>query len=481
MHKDARTRFILSSLSRAFLVNFSIRQGDPIAMILYIIYVEPLLVALEDRLSGLPMPHAIHDHSNEKEVLEGYCDDLNILTNKLGDFEILARTITAFEGYSGAILSRNYKCKVMGIGKWVDKENWPIPWLRPVKSVKIFGIFVSDSYNDIINVNWNFRFEKFKNSVLSWSTRALVSVQQKVEVIKIFALSRIYFVAYILPMRVNMIEKIESLIGRFIWSGSGILRIALHELKHGKLEGGLNLPCVATMNRSLLSSQCIRLLKSGDIKSVSHVDYWMGPLLSSIFPNLGLKSVPRSTPEYFSLIADCLATLMIDEVLTHSTALELTNRKIYSSFLKLEEPKIVKDFPNVDYTKIWKLLHEYVPSEHVDIMLRLLHDKLPVPERLFRIGVMANPYCLSCPGQQIADKVHVLTHCLRIRRCWSWLRAKIAGISQGMHQCSDWDLLHIRLPNSMTQREICLEKLFGFLTFKYREFQFDFTSIGFNM
>ena len=98
------------------------------------------------------------------------------------------------------------------------------------------------------------------------------------------------------------------------------------------------------MNRSLLSSQCIRLLKSGDIKSVSHVDYWMGPLLSSIFPNLGLKSVPRSTPEYFSLIADCLATLMIDKVLTHSTALELTNRKIYSSFLKLEEPKIVKDF-----------------------------------------------------------------------------------------------------------------------------------------
>ena len=86
MHKDARTRFILSSLSRAFLVNFSIRQGDPIAMILYIIYVEPLLVALEDRLSGLPMPHAIHDHSNEKEVLEGYCDDLNILKNKLGDF-----------------------------------------------------------------------------------------------------------------------------------------------------------------------------------------------------------------------------------------------------------------------------------------------------------------------------------------------------------------------------------------------------------
>ena len=502
LHKDAQTRFILSSLSQAIAVNFSIRQGDPIAMILYIIYVEPLLVALEERLAGLPMPHAVQDQSNDKEVLEGYCDDLNILTNDLEDFEKLAAIITSFEGYSGAILSRNYKCKVIGFGKWVNKDNWPIPWLRTVRSVKIFGIFISDSYSEIINDNWNFRFEKFKNSVMSWSTRALVSVQQKVEVIKIFALSRIYFVASILPMRVKMINKIESFIGKFIWTGSGILRIALQELKHDKLKGGLNLPCVATMNKSLLSSQCLRLLNSGDSKSVSHIHFWLGPLLPSIFPNMGLIPVARDTPEYFSFIGDCLATLMIEDVLTALTATVLTNRVIYRNMLKLEKPKVERDFPNVNFTKIWKLWQEYVPAENIDIMLKLLHNKLPVPERLRRVGVMANSLCVFCPGQD-ADIVHVLTSCLRVKICWTWLRRKVAGICQSLSQYSDWDLLHLNLPNSMRQKgivwlishyisyawkhystaqgEMNLGQFFGFLTFKYKESQFNFDSIGFNL
>ena len=46
LHEGARTRFILTSLSRAIEVIFSIRQGDPLAMLLYIIHIEPLLLAL---------------------------------------------------------------------------------------------------------------------------------------------------------------------------------------------------------------------------------------------------------------------------------------------------------------------------------------------------------------------------------------------------------------------------------------------------
>ena len=136
-------------------------------------------------------------------------------------------------------------------------------------------------------------------------------------------------------------------------------------------------------------------------------------------------------------------------------------------------------------------------------MLRLLHNKLPVPERLCRVGVMTNSVCVFCPGQEVADTVHVLSSCVRVRICWSWLRGKVAGICQSLRQCSDWDLLHLSLPKSMKQKgitwlisnyvsyawkhystkqgEMNLEKLFGFLTFKYKEGQHDFNSIGFNL
>ena len=169
------------------------------------------------------------------------------------------------------------------MGAWAGKESWPVSWLKPVKSLKVFGIFVSDSYSEILTLNWDFQFQKFKNAIFSWSSRTLDTLQQRIEVVRVFALSRVYYVASILPIKSSMVKKFESVLGKFIWHGSGrILRVALDELKNDHLSGGLNMPCLATMSKSLLSSQFLRLLRSGDIKSIAHVDYWMGSLLSDL-------------------------------------------------------------------------------------------------------------------------------------------------------------------------------------------------------
>ena len=79
LHDGAKTRFILSMLTGSIDVIFSIRQGDPLAMLLYIIYVDPLLVVLERELFGLQLPHVT-------ELLESYCNDLNIMTDDVEDF-----------------------------------------------------------------------------------------------------------------------------------------------------------------------------------------------------------------------------------------------------------------------------------------------------------------------------------------------------------------------------------------------------------
>ena len=113
-----------------------------------------------------------------------------------------------------------------------------------------------------------------------------------------FALSRVYYISSILPIKPNMVKKFESLMGKFIWQGSGrILRVALEELKNEHLSGGLNLPCLATMSNALFSSQCLRLLKSGDEKAVAHLDFWMGALLADIVPVMGLAEQAMVTTE----------------------------------------------------------------------------------------------------------------------------------------------------------------------------------------
>ena len=182
LHFQATTRLILKNLTSEILLLLSIRQGDPLAMILFIIYIEPLLIALEEELSGFKMGPLV-------QKTESFCDDVNVVTNNLQDFQITNEVVLKFELSSGAILSRNCKCKVLGFGSWADRDTWPLSWLTTAKTVKMFGIIISNSYKDIIKLNWDLRFRKFSEAIYSWNNRQLDTLAQRIEVLRVFALS----------------------------------------------------------------------------------------------------------------------------------------------------------------------------------------------------------------------------------------------------------------------------------------------------
>ena len=453
-------------------------------MLLYIIYVESFLLALERTLTGLRLPAV-------RQTLEAYCDDINLLTDDLEDFVRMAEEVDRFELFSGAILSRDKKSKVVGFGSWAERKVWPISWLRPVESIKIFGIFICDSYSEMLSLNWEFRFKKFSDAIFSWSPRVLDTLQQRVEVVRIFALSRVYYVSAILPIKPAMVKKFESLIGRFIWKGSGkVLRVAINELKNVHLAGGLNLPCLATMSDALLSSQCVRLLKSGDEKSMKHMDYWIGSLLASVVTGFGQGVQAVDSHEYFNYLGECLTGIMISEVLSASTLSTLINKMIYMDLASFPLPKVVREAV-VCYEPVWKRLHSSVVHAGArDILFLLIHNKLPVQERLFRIGLKQDPYCQYCVGAEIADLEHFFCSCEKTRQAWAWVRLKILGLCDQGLLCSNMELLNLLLPRTHFEQEIVwlvsnyveyvwhsvfiknseirFEKFFGFLSFKYK-------------
>ena len=53
LHEGATTRFILKFLTDPIKVLFSIRQGDPLSMLLYIIYIDPLLMMIKKMTKSL--------------------------------------------------------------------------------------------------------------------------------------------------------------------------------------------------------------------------------------------------------------------------------------------------------------------------------------------------------------------------------------------------------------------------------------------
>ena len=87
-------------------------------------------------------------------------------------------------------------------------------------------------------------------------------------------------------------------------------------------------------------------------------------------------------------------------------------------------------------------------------MFLLIHNKLPVSERMFRIGVKVDPYCSHCPGAEVDDVEHFFCYCERTRQCWSWVRLKISGLcGQGLRS-SNWELLNFVLPKTQFEQGI---------------------------
>ena len=189
-HTDITTRFILNGLTEAIQLSFSFRQGDPISMILYLIYIEPLLVMLGKRLQGLQFP-------NFREIDDDYCDDIEILVEKEEDLLVADEIFRKFESFSGAKVNRSTKSKILGLGGFQDRQVWPLPWLKVQKSLKIFGIQIYPSYAQILESNWTDLLQKFRGKR---NLRSLDTFQQRVDVLQIFGTSKLWYLSQVLPL-----------------------------------------------------------------------------------------------------------------------------------------------------------------------------------------------------------------------------------------------------------------------------------------
>ena len=116
----------------------------------------------------------------------------------------------------------------------------------------------------------------------------------------------------------------------------------------------MNLPCLASMARSLLFSQLCRLIRSGEKKTLEHVSYWLGDLLESLAPDINLGQLRATeTPEYFAHVADIVAEMMMSEKVTAGTIKRITNKTVYAEVTSsFPPPKIVRE-SNRDYKTSW--------------------------------------------------------------------------------------------------------------------------------
>ena len=110
---------------------------------------------------------------------------------------------------------------------------------------------------------------------------------------------------------------------------------------------------------------------------------------------------------------------------------------------------------NRDYSIAWRRLHSpIVDCKARDVLFLLLHNKLPVKERLFRIGLRHDPYCIKCAGAEINGIVHFFCTCEAVCNTWSWLKRQVVEVGHLGAGLDDWELVNLLFTKSSNDSEI---------------------------
>lgn len=416
MHKDIQTVFILQDgLSAPVNITVSVRQGDPLAMALYIIFVEPLLVQMKIQVSGLFI-------GRTKQANEAWVDDVSHASSKIEDIEKISILFDKYERLSGTVLNKA-KCKVLGLGGWEGKQDWPIPWLKSAKSLKIFGITFHPTLKDTIYNSWLDCEDKVNKCLLSWKAKPVHTLSQRAFVLKVFATSKLWYLAQILPIPKKTIEYLEKLVGDFVWRGH-LQRISLPELYLDTKQGGLGLPNISAKADSLFLMHIIRILRV-DCPTRDHLMYWTGISLRDRLPEIVPALRSENTTSYFNHAVN----LIKDSSLSVEVRLEnlhlFKSKYIYEDFTSTTLPPKVEDQFDFKWELVWQRLNlGSVSSDAKDILFMVIHDIYPNKYRLFRMSKHPSGCCPNCRGK-VQNNKHLFTECTLTKSVWIFVKNKL--------------------------------------------------------
>jgi hypothetical protein len=443
LHREAASTFMLHSLSPELRLLFSIRQGDPLAMILFILHLEPYLVRLERELAGVHVGRA-------RVAAQGYVDDVSTLGSDTRDIVALDQITRDFENSSGAILNRNCKSVIVGLGVWAGRQDWPLRWLQVVDGAKIFGFIFTPILVETVAQTWDRVAKGIEKSLAVWATRRLATLQQRKTVVEVFALSKAWYFAQVLPMPQEVAARLERAAANFLWTGR-LERLAWSELHNPLHKGGLGISCVFSRAQALLAKQTARQL-AGEGQVANHLVYWMGLRLRSevVFSSLPVvvQVGPRAEvmPPFYGGLATLLLEVARTGLLSDGRMAMAQSLAIYKDFMSSPPPpKVEVKVEDIPWWLAWgRLAIQDLPATAVDVAFMALHNILPLRVRKHRFGMEPSPACLRCG--EVEDVLHFFTACPRVADSWAYVAWRVSLTMGGPVQ--DKKILFLAWPPS---------------------------------
>jgi hypothetical protein len=379
----------------------SIRQGCPLSMHLFTIFVEPLVRKIESEVQGF-------QHGQQRAATRAFVDDLNVIVCCDNDLIKLDNILKEFCEHSGANFNRNKTC-IMGIGGWEGRTNWPLQWIESTMKMKILGITFHQHLKSTIEENWR----RIKSSITGQLTRNAgrkLTIQQRNAFVKTFILPQALHVAKILPCPQATADVLRKNMQRFIWYGKIERPDPGVQIMQEK-EGGIGFIDPENFFKAALSKTMIETIDGEEGLEKELMEYWT---YFSLKASTGMRrtNAPKAmmTPDHLLIPVKTInfffqeTNIPITKNIKTKDIYQLwANKNKRKSKLETKHPKLL------NWKNVWRNCRKMAPEEK-EILFLLNHDLLPNMTRLHRMKISKTAKCQYCKKFKETN-VHLFLKC----------------------------------------------------------------------
>ena len=250
-------------VSRFFEVKRGVRQGCPIAPLIFILAAEILALKINQspNITGIKLPNG------EFIKILMFADDTTFFVRGLIDIREILSRLKDFSTFSGLLIN-NTKSYMMFTNN--EKINGYEEFnIQTTEKLKVLGIFFSNRQSaGTLEENWSEKIKKTINILSVWSRRQ-ISIIGKICLIKTFGLSQFIYIMQSISIPKNILQEINKIFFRFIWQNNfknekAWERVSRKVICSEKYTGGLNMIDINNFQNSFLLEWGERLLTNAD-------------------------------------------------------------------------------------------------------------------------------------------------------------------------------------------------------------------------
>lgn len=387
MYNAASSRILFNGfLTSPIKISSSVRQGCPLSMALFVLYVEPLIRMIYNSINGVLIDDVFI------KIL-AYADDITIFVLNDGEFDTVLALINYFSIYSKIKLNMK-KSQFIRINSCKTGPQM----LREVERLKVLGVIFTTNFKNIISENYDDLIRKMKTTVKKHTKRKL-NLFQKVQILNCYILSKLWYVAQIFPAENKQIAQIRTTCQQFIFN-SYIFKVRMHQLYLPVENGGLSLIDVESKMKALFIKNLIF------IQGEHPVDNFMLAQKTN-------NKLPRNTREWIVLAEE-------KRQYDRSNTCNLIYKSLINDLNIV--PKIETELPNINWQTVWQnMQHGFLSTDGKHAMFVTFNDIVPYKDKLLRHGIRGtiSNICESC-GKVDSSK-HRIKECIRSKKIWAWV------------------------------------------------------------